>query len=210
DAGQAVWQKASPKSAELLSLGKEIARLEGENSALTEGIGLPVEIQETIKSLDAQIQAFDLEIQACNAALAVLARIQKDSHRESVPELNKNIGAILETITQHYKGVKIDETMKLKVVDPKGGDFKDAEQLSAGTMDQVHFAFRYGIGQRIGDQMPFILDEPFVRYDRQRKTEALKLLADLACKRQIILFTCDEDEEKLLKSLGADYHKINL
>lgn len=210
DAGQAVWQKASPKSADLLSLGKEIARLEGENSALTEGIGLPVEIQETIKSLDAQIQAFDLEIQACNAALAVLARIQKDSHRESVPELNKNIGAILETITQHYKGVKIDETMKLKVVDPKGGDFKDAEQLSAGTMDQVHFAFRYGIGQRIGDQMPFILDEPFVRYDRQRKTEALKLLFELSSKRQIILFTCDEDEEKLLKSLGADYHKINL
>jgi len=210
DAGQAVWQKASPKSADLLSLGKEIARLEGENSALTEGIGLPVEIQETIKSLDAQIQAFDLEIQACNAALAVLARIQKDSHRESVPELNKNIGAILETITQRYKGVKIDETMKLKVVDPKGGDFKDAEQLSAGTMDQVHFAFRYGIGQRIGDQMPFILDEPFVRYDRQRKTEALKLLFELSSKRQIILFTCDEDEEKLLKSLGADYHKINL
>jgi uncharacterized protein YhaN len=210
DAGQAVWQKASPKSADLLSLGKEIARLEGENSALTEGIGLPVEIQETIKSLDAQIKAFDLEIQACNAALAVLGRIQKDSHRESVPELNKNIGAILETITQHYKGVKIDETMKLKVVDPKGGDFKDAEQLSAGTMDQVHFAFRYGIGQRIGDQMPFILDEPFVRYDRQRKSQALKLLAELSSKRQIILFTCDEDEEKLLKSLGADYHKINL
>jgi uncharacterized protein YhaN len=100
--------------------------------------------------------------------------------------------------------------MKLKVVDPSGGDFKDAEQLSAGTMDQVHFAFRYGISDIISHEMPFILDEPFVRYDKQRKTQALKLLSELSSKRQVILFTCDDDEEKLLKSLGAPYHKINL
>lgn len=210
DDGQSVWQKASPKSEELLSLGKEIARLEGENSALTDGIGLPVEIQETIKSLDAQIQAFDTEIKACEAALEIFETIQKNCHLESAPELNKNIGDILETITQHYKGVKIDETMKLKVVDPKGGDFKDAEQLSAGTMDQVHFAFRYGMGEQISREMPFILDEPFVRYDKQRKTQALKLLAKLSSKRQVILFTCDDDEENLLQSLKAPFHKIKL
>lgn len=208
--GRTVWQKASPKSEELLSLGKEIARLEGENNALTDGIGLPVEIKESIKSLDALIETCDIEIKACNAALEVLQNIQKDSHLESAPELNQSIGNILEEITQHYKGVKIDEAMKLKVVDPNGGDFKDAEQLSAGTMDQVHFAFRYGIGDVSNHQMPFILDEPFVRYDKQRKTQALKLLAGLSRKRQVILFTCDEDEENRLKALGADYHKIQL
>ena len=210
DGGHKVWQKASPKSEELLLMGKEIARLEGENSAMTDGIGLPVEIKETIKSLDAQIQSCDIEIKACDAALKILATIQKDCHLESAPELNQNIGNVLESITQHYKGVKIDETMKLKVVDPKGGDFKNAEQLSAGTMDQVHFAFRYGIGDIINQEMPFILDEPFVRYDKQRKTQALKLLSELSNKRQVILFTCDDDEEIQLKKLGAAYHKIVL
>ncbi|KAF5090541.1 AAA domain protein [anaerobic digester metagenome] len=208
--GQAVWHKASPKSEELLSLGKEIARLEGENSALTDGIGLPVEIKETIKTLDSQIQAFDTEISACNAALEIISTIQKDCHQDSAPELNKNIGDILDTLTQHYKGVKIDDAMKLKVIDPKGGDFRDVDQLSAGTMDQVHFAFRYGISELISHEMPFILDEPFVRYDKQRKTEALKLLAELSSSRQVILFTCDEVEENLLRSLGASYHKIVL
>ena len=81
--------KASPKSEELLSLGKEIARLEGENNALTDGIGLPVEIRETIKSLDAQIHSCDIEIKACNAVLQILENIQKESHLESAPELNK-------------------------------------------------------------------------------------------------------------------------
>ena len=64
--------------------------------------------------------------------------------------------------------------MKLKVVNPQGGDFKEAEQLSAGTMDQVHFAFRYGIGDVINHEMPFILDEPFVRYDNERKKPGLE------------------------------------
>jgi uncharacterized protein YhaN len=58
--------------------------------------------------------------------------------------------------------------------------------------------------------MPFILDEPFVRYDKQRKTQALKLLSQLSDKRQVILFTCDESEEMRLKELGAKYHKIQL
>ncbi|MBC3887315.1 AAA family ATPase [Acetobacterium paludosum] len=208
--GNVVWKKASPKSDELLSLGKEIARLEGENSALTDGVGLPVEIRETIKSLDAQIDICDIEIKACNAVLEILGKIQKGCHLESAPELNDHIGGILEDITQRYKGVKIDEAMKVRVVNPSDGDFKNAEQLSAGTMDQVHFAFRYGMGDVINHEMPFILDEPFVRYDKLRKTQALKLLAGLSKKRQVILFTCDDDEENRLKALGATYHKIRL
>jgi uncharacterized protein YhaN len=208
--GSLVWKKASPKTDELLSLGKEIARLEGENNALTDGVGLPVEIRETIRVLDAQIAACDTETKACDAVLAILDRIQKSCHLESAPELNEHIGEILNTITQHYKGVKIDDALHVKVVEPAAGDFKDAEQLSAGTMDQVYFAFRYGMGDVINPEMPFILDEPFVRYDKNRKTQALKLLAELSQKRQVILFTCDEDEENRLKALGAAYTKIRL
>lgn len=208
--GNLVWKKASPKTDELLSMGKEIARLEGENNALSDGVGLPVEIRETIKSLDSQIEICDIEIKACNAVLDILEKIQKSCHLESAPELNEHIGDILNKITRHYKGVKIDESMNVKVVEPADGDFKDAEQLSAGTMDQVYFAFRYGMGDVINQEMPFILDEPFVRYDKDRKTQALKLLAELSKKRQVILFTCDEDEENRLKALGAAYTKVRL
>jgi len=142
--------------------------------------------------------------------LDILEKIQQGCHLESAPELNEHIGDILNKITQHYKGVKIDEAMNVKVVEPADGDFKDAEQLSAGTMDQVYFAFRYGMGDVINQEMPFILDEPFVRYDKDRKTQALKLLAELSQKRQVILFTCDEDEENRLKALGAAYTKVRL
>jgi uncharacterized protein YhaN len=204
------WNKTNPKADELLMIGKEIARLEGENAALTEGVDLPVEIAETIESLDTQIASYNREIAACDSALKVLSRMQRESHRESAPELNDSIGEVLETLTGRYKGVKIDEAMQVKVVDPTGGDFKEADQLSAGTMDQVHFAFRFGMGNLITREMPFIMDEPFVRYDKKRKTQALKLLAKLSAQKQIILFTCGNEEERILTELGQMYHRIEL
>ena len=209
-AGKPLWENAAPQAEELLRLGKEIARLEGENNSLMEGVSLPVETSESLKTLNAQIDTCDLEIRACDAALEILDKIQKETHQESAPELNQRIGAILGDITQHYQGVKIDETMKVKVVDPLVGDFRDAEQLSAGTMDQVHFAFRYGISDVLDRDMPFILDEPFARYDNERKTQALKLLGEQSQRQQVILFTCGQDEGKILDDLGVDYHTIQL
>jgi len=208
--GNTLWEQATPKAEEILNLGKEIARLEGENSTLMEGVSLPIETSEALKTLNAQIDTCNLEIKGCDAALAILERTQKKSHHESAPELNLKIGAILGNVTQHYQGVKIDDSMKVKVVDPDGGNFREAEQLSAGTMDQVHFAFRYGISDALDRDIPFILDEPFARYDGERKTQALKLLAELSQRRQVILFTCGMDEGKTLKSLGQDFHTIEL
>jgi len=208
--GNGLWDKVPPQAEELLKLGKEIARLEGENNSLMEGVSLPVETTEALKTLNSQIDVCDLEIRACDAALEILATIQKESHQESAPELNQRIGAILGDITQHYQGVKIDETMKVKVVDPLIGNFRDAEQLSAGTMDQVHFAFRYGISDVLNRDMPFILDEPFARYDHERKTQALRLLGELSQREQVILFTCGDDEGQTLDALGVAYHSIQL
>lgn len=208
--GNGFWEKAAPKADELLSLGKEIARLEGENNSLMEAVSLPVETREALRTLNSQIAACDLEIRACDAALNIIETIQKDSHHESAPELNHRIGNILGDITRHYQGVKIDETMKIKVVDPQSGNFKDAEQLSAGTMDQVHFAFRCGISGVLDSNMPFVLDEPFVRYDHQRKTQALGLLAELSQSRQVILFACGEEEAGILDEMSFPYHRIQL
>jgi len=209
-AGKSLWDKAPLQAEELLRQGKEIARLEGENNSLMDGVSLPVETSEALRTLNSQIDACDLEIRACNAAIEILGKIQKESHQESAPELNERIGDILGELTEHYQGVKIDENMKVKVVDPQVGNFRDAEQLSAGTMDQVHFAFRYGISDVLNRDMPFILDEPFARYDIKRKTQALKLLAELSQREQVILFTCGNDEGQILDNLGVKYHRLTL
>jgi uncharacterized protein YhaN len=205
-----VWKKETLESQEMLELGNAIASIEGKNNSLIEGTSPPIEIIEEIKTLDTQIQAWETEIQGCEAALEILNKIQKEYHHESVPELNQRIGDVLGEITNKYDTVKIDESLKLKIVEPQSGDFKNTEKLSAGTMDQVHFAFRYGMSGILNNEMPFILDEPFVRYDQKRKTQALKLLGRLSKQRQVILFTCGNDERKILENLEVPVNIIQL
>ena len=204
------WRKSNPMADELLAIGKAIATLEGENAALNEGVDHPVELKETIQALDKQIASYQLEIAACTAALGALEAIELSHHQAVTPALNDQIATVLKQVTRRYEGVKIDDAMTVKVEDPHGGDLRETDQLSAGTKDQVHFAFRYGMGNLITDEMPFILDEPFARYDEKRKGQALALLADLSDQRQIILFTCSRDEEKILTKLNKSYHRIDL
>jgi len=48
-------------------------------------------------------------------------------------------------------------------------------------------------GIRIGDaRPPLLMDDPFVKFDPQRREAALALCQKLANDRQIILFTCHE------------------
>ncbi|MGL4606217.1 MAG: ATP-binding protein [Eubacteriaceae bacterium] len=203
-------QMSAPHTDELLRLGKEIARLEGENNTLLKGVSLPVEIKESIKSLEAQIMDNELNIKACDEALKIIQKIQKGKHYESAPELNGIVGKALGEITQKYNEVKIGEGLEVKVVDPLEGNLKKTSQLSAGTIDQVEFAFRYGISGVMDNPMPFILDEPFVRYDYERKSQALVLLGKLSHFKQIILFTCNNEDGQILEDFGYALKKINL
>lgn len=201
---------STPHAEKLLKIGKEIARLEGENNTLMKGVTLPVELREAIKTLDDEIKNSEIEGKACEAALKIIEEIEKGTHHKSAPELNGLIGEVLGDITRKYNDIKIDEGMKIKVVDPKDGNFRETEKLSAGSIDQVQFALRYGINRYMDNQLPFILDEPFVRYDYSRKAQALALLANLGKTQQSILFTCNKEDEKILRLTGNKFNSIEL
>jgi len=66
------------------------------------------------------------------------------------------------------------------------------ERMSSGTRDQLYLALRLAsLEWRITghEPMPFILDDILVNADDARSRAALKILAELAAKTQVILFT---------------------
>jgi uncharacterized protein YhaN len=66
------------------------------------------------------------------------------------------------------------------------------ERMSSGTRDQLYLALRLAsLEWRIEghEPMPFILDDILVNADDARSRAALKILAGLAAKTQVILFT---------------------
>jgi uncharacterized protein YhaN len=68
------------------------------------------------------------------------------------------------------------------------------DELSQGARDQVYLSARLALSDLIfGDaRPPLLMDDPFVKFDPERREAALKLCKDLAADRQIILFTCHD------------------
>ncbi|MFN3202795.1 MAG: AAA family ATPase [Bradymonadia bacterium] len=66
------------------------------------------------------------------------------------------------------------------------------EGMSEGSRDQLYLALRLAFLERglaSGPQVPFVVDDILVHFDDQRSMAALKVLADLAAKTQVIFFT---------------------
>ena len=67
------------------------------------------------------------------------------------------------------------------------------EGLSEGTRDQLYMALRLAsVEQRLAstaEPMPFIADDLFVNFDDARTRAGLRVLADLARRTQVLVFT---------------------
>ena len=75
------------------------------------------------------------------------------------------------------------------------------EQVSRGTVEQVYFALRMAAGNMLQEEeLPIILDDTFAFYDDERLRATLRWLAKSG--RQVIIFTCQNREEQLLKNMG--------
>ena len=59
------------------------------------------------------------------------------------------------------------------------------------------------------EKCPIILDDAFVQYDNKRREKGL-LLINNKIKGQVILFTCHDLEEKILRHNNIDFNFITL
>ena len=77
-------------------------------------------------------------------------------------------------------------------------------------MEQIYFALRMSLGELFSreEEMPFLLDETFARYDEKRIRRVLQWIGRQG--RQMILFTCQKREMEYLEELGIPYEKIEL
>ena len=65
-------------------------------------------------------------------------------------------------------------------------------------MDQLYLSLRLAVAAELTPEAPLVLDDAFVRFDDTRLTRAMELLKHISENQQVILFTCQSREEKLL------------
>lgn len=89
------------------------------------------------------------------------------------------------------------------------GRYAAVEQVSRGTLEQVYFALRMAAAEILYDEdFPVVLDDTFAFYDDVRLERTLRWLA--GCGHQVILFSCQNREEEIMKRNGIRYAKTIL
>ncbi|MBR2704934.1 MAG: AAA family ATPase [Clostridia bacterium] len=151
-----------------------------------------------------------------NDAIEMAKEIIESSYQKMkndvAPRFTENLSKNIALITNNkYKRIVINESDGI-LVELENGEYKNANLLSKGTIEQLYLAFRLSIIEDISEEsMPIIFDEIFAYFDDNRLRETLRNLENnYSKKHQIILFTCTKREEEALNDLNIDYNLINL
>ncbi|MBQ2790243.1 MAG: AAA family ATPase [Thermoguttaceae bacterium] len=90
----------------------------------------------------------------------------------------------------------------------RDGVAKTPRELSSGTREQLYLALRLAHIRKYcenAESLPLLTDDAFVNFDDARCEEALRVLAEFAENRQVILLTCRESTRAAFERIvGAD------
>lgn len=178
---------------ELGNVRAKLASLEKE-AHLRQIEGRPVYvIEEELVAEGRKKRELSEDKDALELALKTLEDLSRNLRREFAPVLKERVGGILEEITGgKYFDVRISPDLEMSVIDTSDGRQVPVTLLSAGTMDQCYFALRVAVAELIVSkkEFPFFFDDSFVQYDEKRLEGVLKIIAELAKRYQILLFSC--------------------
>lgn len=125
-----------------------------------------------------------------------LEHAQQRVHREFAPVLAAAVKESLADITAgRYTDVTVNPTNLDVEVCGQSRRWRKADRLSQGTAEQIYLLLRIALADHLTkahDSCPLILDDITVHADAGRTNEILTLLHKAAEKRQIILFTQQE------------------
>lgn len=149
---------------------------------------------------------------AINLAKQALETAYQKMKNDVTPKFTQKLSENINNITNgKYNKVIINEEDGI-IIELPNGEYKNANALSVGTIQQLYMAFRLSMAEDISNEnMPIILDEIFAFYDNKRLKDAIKNINENYAKNhQILLFTCTNREENVLQELNLKYNKVSL
>lgn len=160
-------------------------------------------LREREVRLDRRREALALGFDLLNETVAEFRRTYVDSFAV-------DIGRYLHQVSRgRYDAVRLqdDFTPELQV---RENEWRPLGHFSSGTGDAVYLAVRLALTRHLtrGRHLPLLLDDPLIHFDRQRLSEALKLLERIGSEHQLLLFS---HSESLFKKADREgWHVVSL
>ena len=183
-------RRLQQKRSEVSALTAHISSISGKLSAM----GDPMVLTSSLAALRSEYDTIQGEYDAITLAQELLREADTEIQNRFSPALGKLAAQYMSEMTGgRYEDVMIGQDFTARTRTKDDTVARDAEYLSAGTLDLMYLAVRLAVCELAlpeGEPCPLILDDALVNMDETRQTQAMKLLRKLAMKRQIVLFTC--------------------
>ena len=189
---------------EAARLGRELTAARGEAERLSQQIagingrlaamGDPLVLSSSLSCMREEYELICDEYDAINLAIDTLREADTEIQSRFSPELGRVAAGYMSAVTGgRYSDVLINRDFTAKARTQDDVVARDAEYLSAGTLDIMYLAVRLAVCELAlpeGETCPLIIDDALVNLDETRLEQAMALLREIAKERQIILFSC--------------------
>lgn len=142
------------------------------------------------------------EYDALTLAMETLTQAGDELQSRFSPALGRATAALFARLTGgRYEGVFLDRELNARAVANGDAVPREFRLLSRGSADQLYLALRLAICEAVLPEeksVPLILDDALSSFDDGRAETALRCLVEESRKRQILLFTCQSREARLL------------
>lgn len=189
----------------------ELHILENEKNDMDEKLEELARIEEKLdeqNAMKAELLSLDISFQIAREALE---KAYEEMKHNISPKFEQNLCEMIGEITdKKYTKVKMNDETGL-LVEVENGEYMPAQRLSVGTIDEMYLALRLSTLSEISkENLPILFDETFAYFDENRLKNMLYYLQDRNYNHQIMIFTCSNREEEMLKQLKIEYNRINL
>lgn len=174
---------------------KEIERIEGELATYNRTYpGGGARLEEQLAACEADEARLTRARDAALVARTAIEKSKDEVHSNFAPHLNALAGPALAEITSgRYTEVFIDpKDFALRVRAPENNASVDMSKLSSGTQEQLYLSLRAATAQALGkedEHVPLLLDDALAHSDERRLAAAVRHLAQIAHRQQVLLFT---------------------
>ena len=178
-----------------LRLGQYLGRMEALGSADT--------LKLQLEKVNLRIAELEKVYNAAVLGLETLLAAKQELQRRFAPRIAQRAQELFGQLTKgRYQRLALDQELSVSTAAEGEDTLRGSLWRSDGTADQLYLALRLAVAGELTPEAPLVLDDAFVRFDDDRLKEALNILNQSGKDKQVILFTCQSREQKILEELS--------
>ena len=186
----------------ILEAREDLQRLQnllGQYQGRMENLGSVAALREKLSAVQERICKLEQTYEAACLALETMNQARAELQRKFAPRISERARMLMERMTSgRYNRLTLNEDLSLMAAADREETMQEILWRSDGTVDQLYVALRLAVAAELIPDAPLVLDDAFVRFDDSRLKAVLDILGEEAEQKQVILFTCQSREKKLL------------